>query len=281
MCPDIFYQQMGAAQFESDIFVTDLLDTGADTSVQTYGINWTAQTFQPSEAYSISGVNLALYRTGNPGNITVALRATVAGLPSGANLASNTYDGNSLTSATTGEWIAVAFTSDYALTAGTTYAIVVSDAGGALANRINWFADTNNGYANGQECTSVNSGANWAAVPANDMMFEVLARGGTGTYRGNRIEGSLSGTTFDTSQIATNWGTSNMWISTLMWVIMMGVLSWAMALATNSWDCTVLVIAICTAYGWRTGFIDTVFMASVFSVLAIGTIYAAFWKKSY
>jgi len=281
MCPNLFYQQMTAVEFEHDILVADRLSAGEDGTVNVWGNNWVAQTFIPSERYDITGVNILVSRTGNPGNLTVSLRATAAGAPSGGDLTSGFVDGDAVTTDSDGEWVAIAFTDDYTLTAATSYAICVRSAGVNANNRINWFVDTGNGYANGSEYTNAAAGVGaWNVVAANDMLFEILARGGM-TPRAGRIEGRLYGTIFDISQWAANWGISTMWLNTVLWVAMMFVLCWAMALAANSWDATMLLIAGCTAIGWRAGFVDTIFMALLMAVMAIGVIYAAFWKKSY
>lgn len=323
MCASLFYQQMSAVEYEHDILVTERLSTGADDVEWIYNLVWGGQTFIPREQYDINGVNICVNRKGLPGTITASVRETAGGLPTGADLAVGTYDGDTIRSAEEiapgvavypaylisstggvgsyligtgaggvpllggsgitgqiGEWISIPFTTDYTLNAGTSYAIVVRAATGDMNNRLNWLEDNDNGYANGQKCLSPDSGVTWGGYPLDDMLFEIMARGGM-TPRSDRVEGRLEGTIFDLSNWAANWGTSTMWISTLMWIGMIFVLCWAVALATNSWDCTMLIIAICTAYGWRSGFVDSVFMAIMLAILALGIVYAMFWKKSY
>jgi hypothetical protein len=273
---------MKAATFADDVLVLDYFAGGADTGLVTFGANWFAQTFTASESYTITGVQIPAYRVGNPGNITASIKTTAAGVPAvAADLTSGTYDGNTLTTDTGGQWIDIAFTTDYALTSGTTYAIVIRAIAGGAANYVVWLADTANGYSGGQECSSINSGGAWAAVPANDCLFEILVRGGASLSIGHRYEMRLLGTQFDVSQIATNWGLSNMWVSTIIWLVAAIVICVAIAFATNAWDCWWIIMCIMAAYGWRAGFADTYLLVGMLAMSMIGVVYAVWWKKNY
>lgn len=281
MCPDLFYQTMKAAVFADDILVLDFHAGGADDVAQVYGVNWFAQTFEASDAYDITGVQIPVYRTGTPGTVTVSLRATAAGVPTGADLTSGTYDGDTVTTDTGAEWIAIAFDSDYSLVSGTTYAIVVRATAGDANNRLNWQVDTDGGYDDGQEATSVNSGVAWNGVAANDMLFEVLVRGGATYSLGHRYELKLLGTQFDVSQIASNWGLSTMWVSTAIWLAMGIALMVAVAMSSNAWDCWWIILAMMAAYGWRAGFADTYLLVGVLAMSSVGIVYALLFKKVY
>ena len=63
-----------------------------------YDINWYAQTFTPQTTHSISSVILALARQPGdlPGIVTVSIRATTGGKPSGDDLCVGTTTGNDL-----------------------------------------------------------------------------------------------------------------------------------------------------------------------------------------
>ena len=136
---------------------------------------WRAQTFL-SPATSVVLTNIYIYGQWDGANvpddadiITCSLRATAAGLPSGVDLVSMTKTG--------AVWKAEAPThiytpaTPYVLTDSTTYAVVVRT---SSATKIPyWLYDNANPYANGQQCDSVDSGANWVAVAANDFSFKV------------------------------------------------------------------------------------------------------------
>lgn len=138
MCPDLFSDILTSPEFVHTLVVGESATEGADTDSDTFGNNWFAQTFTPTTTFSITGCDIEVYRFGGPGNVTVAIRATAAGLPTGADLVSVTIDGNVLTESVTGEWFEVSFTADQVLTAGTTYAIVVRAPGGGAINHVAW-----------------------------------------------------------------------------------------------------------------------------------------------
>lgn len=281
ICPDIFYQSMQAASFDDDILVLDFHAGGNDDISETFGVNWFAQTFTTSEKYDITGVQIPGYRVGNPGDLTVSIRAMAAGVPTGADLANGTYDADTLTTNTAGEWIDVAFTSDYTLNSATEYAIVVRATAGNAANYFAWLEDTDNGYAGGTQCTSVNSGVAWAAVAANDNLFEVLVRGGAGLSYGHRYELQLLGMQFDISQIATNWGTSNMWIITSVWLVMTIVIVIVLAMTAGAFDLWLPVSMLMAAFGWRSGFADTYLLVGLLVLCTAGVLYGLFYKKAF
>lgn len=157
-------------------------DTGDDTAENIRGANWASQTFLTTSAYTLNELHIYAKRTGSPGTCTVALRATSGGLPTGANLASGTFDGNAIS--TTDAWITVT-QSAYDVSNSTTYAIVLSCPSGSVGNQVSWRMDSANGYANGSYISSSNSGSSWTADTTYDFMFRVygtdIAGGGGST----------------------------------------------------------------------------------------------------
>ena len=143
-----------------------------DAGKQIYGNTWAAQTFLTTSAHTVSEIHLLLYRSGTPSTVTVSIRETSDGAPSGADLTSGTTDGDDFTDNTDGAWYTVDVT-DYDLENGETYAIVVRAVGGDGSNYIGWRYDNGGGYASGKEYDSSNGGVTWSNVDANDMMFEV------------------------------------------------------------------------------------------------------------
>lgn len=279
ICPDLFYQSMTSVSYEHDILITDGLSTGADSAQSMNTTTWVSQTFTPSQSYDITGVNIPVYRVGLPGNVVVSLRSTVAGLPSGSDLVSGNCSADNVTTGIDGEWINVSFSTDYSLVSGTVYAIVArTTAGGGTS--LNWLIDTGNGYADGQECTSVNSGVAWVAVPANDCLFEIEARNAVTMSISERVEDRLVGTQFDFTSWANEWGLSRIWWSTIFWIAISAVIMVAASFGANSWDCSIVVLAMMISYGWRGGWVDTIVFALFFALLSGGVIYAVFWKRS-
>ncbi|GEM_PF-282338 len=148
-------------------------NTGDDTAHSFYGVYWDAQTFTPQVTHQIASVKLLLYRTGNPGTVTVSIRATSGGLPTGADLASGTTNGNTLPDTSPGEWHTITFTTPITLTAGTMYAIVVRVPSGSTTNRLHWrFDSTSATYPRGTKCRSSDSGSSWTSDTTHDFMFE-------------------------------------------------------------------------------------------------------------
>jgi len=163
---------MAASMFEH-------YNTGDDNYCTIYGSRWCAQTFTPSVAHTITSVKLMLYRggtVGTPGIVTVSIRATSGGDPTGSDLCSGTTNGDTLTNISPGEWREITFTSSYSLSAGTQYAIVVRATSGDPTNSfIRWRQDGSSAtYAGGTLAFSNDDGTNWdsSSYPNNDLMFE-------------------------------------------------------------------------------------------------------------
>lgn len=148
---------------------------GDDESLLVYGVRWESQTITPSVSHTLNRVAIKVARGGIgglPGTITVSIRATAAGLPTGADLVSLTFDGNLLDTAATGQFRQYVMPG-VALTAATKYAIVVRATGGDVNNHLVWREDaTSPTYAGGSRCSSVDSGGTWAADTTKDFMFD-------------------------------------------------------------------------------------------------------------
>jgi len=162
--------------------------TGNDNITQTYGVNWLAQTFTTtadtappisdgSADFNITNVKLKVYRVGSPGTITVSIRATSGGEPTGSDLSTGTLDGDDLTTSTDGEWKVIDM-SAYKLTggvSGTQYAIIIKATTGDSSNYIAVTGDHSSAsYSGGERLTSADSGSNWTAQTDTDIMFNVL-----------------------------------------------------------------------------------------------------------
>jgi len=121
-----------------------------------------------------SGINLVhvtvwlINGGGSTGTMTVAIRETSAGLPTGGNLVADTKDIATI-AATPGA--AYDFTLDYDLDENTMYAIVGYSED--IAVQVSYFdKNTAGGYADGTLVTALN-GAAWSITAGEDLYFEV------------------------------------------------------------------------------------------------------------
>ena len=135
---------------------------------------WRAQTFTPSANHTITKVNLKMRRAGSPGTLTVSIRATSGGLPTGNDLCSGTTDGDTLPTESS-EWREITLGVGYALSASTQYAIVIRAVNGDDSNSVSWRQDSSSPtYTGGERVSSDDSGSSWEAplVGDYDCMFE-------------------------------------------------------------------------------------------------------------
>jgi hypothetical protein len=133
-----------------------------------------AQTFTVGEsAHTISSVQLLIYKVGTVGTVTVEVKAVDgSGKPTGSVLASNTFDGTTLTTDTDGEWKEITW-AQYNLSASTMYALEVSMSGGSVNNWVVWRNEYNPGnYSDGKGWYSDNGGSTWTDYNL-DFMFKV------------------------------------------------------------------------------------------------------------
>ena len=165
-------------------------NTGDDTYRWLYGTRWAAQTFTPSVAHTITSVKLKLFRVGAPGTVTVSIRATSGGQPTGSDLCSGTTSGDTLTTSTLGEWREITLGSGYGLSAGTTYAIVIRAISGDGSNSLSWRVDGSSPtYGGGMNLYSIDSGSSWISDAGYDFMFEEWGTATVGweTYPINKV----------------------------------------------------------------------------------------------
>jgi len=155
--------------------IYEFLYTGDnDVAIENTG-QWQGQSFAPQVAHTINGVILKLYRVGNPGTLTLSVYATSGGFPTGSPLVTTTFDGNVLTAVSPGENKTITFAAGTPLTAGVTYAIVLSGATQDLTNYVNWRRDNASSgatYPRGTAIVSLDNGATWINVANTDNMFQ-------------------------------------------------------------------------------------------------------------
>jgi hypothetical protein len=170
---------------------------------------WRFQSFTTGSAYTISRVKLKMYKTAGAtiGTITVGIRATGSGLPTGSDLCSGTFAGDDITATTSGaaEEITFDMTVPTALDTGTKYAIVVRAPSSTANTSLNVLVDSSSpAYTGGNNGYSENSGSSWTAQ-ALDWGFETYS-GASVTYVDMAVtiigSGSLAATISRTSVAA-------------------------------------------------------------------------------
>ena len=158
---------------KTPVTLSENYTTGDDGDRSIYGVYWSAQTFTPGTTHTVTILRLKLLRVeGSPGTVTVSIRATNgSGHPTGSDLASGTYNGNSIPLSAT--WIVITLGAGYSLSAGTKYAIVVRATAGNSLNSIAWREDSTSAtYTGGNGENSSDSGASWVSEATWDFMFE-------------------------------------------------------------------------------------------------------------
>lgn len=150
-------------------------DAAPDTLFDAYGTAWwIAQSFtvQVGEVHSLTKVVLSVYRNGSPGTVTVSIRAADGNeRPTGADLVSNTFDGDAVTADSGGEWKEVPLALD--LVEGNQYCIVMRAPSGNVTNTIRWLRLAAAAYAGGVASRSNTQGATWIGVEnGDDFLFE-------------------------------------------------------------------------------------------------------------
>ncbi len=146
-----------------------------DNFSQQMGLTWTAQTFLVGAAATTKSARIRVFRTGLPGTVQISIRATVAGKPSGADLAADLMtNGNDFTSSSPGTFWKFTWPTPLALSASTTYALVFRAPSGDGSNFTTWRSDaTTPLYTGGSNAFSTDGGVTWTLNTATDMMFTV------------------------------------------------------------------------------------------------------------
>jgi kumamolisin len=134
---------------------------------------WQGQTFVPGVTGSLTRLDLDLFCsacTGTDPAVTVEIRTTSGGLPTGTVLASTTIPGFS---SGTAAFYTATFGAPAALTGGTTYAYVLRLAADRGAGTYAALRSNNNQYASGAQVSSTNGGGSWAAA-GSDLGFKTF-----------------------------------------------------------------------------------------------------------
>lgn len=138
------------------------------------GSSWMGQTFRTglTHRYYLYNVSFKLYRYGNPGTLYIYLySANATGLPSGAVLATGSYDSSTITTDPAGEWVNITMPSYYLLT-NTEYA-VMAYCDGSAANYLRSQCSDVSLYPDGVLTQSTNMGVTFSNYTGNDAPFRI------------------------------------------------------------------------------------------------------------
>jgi len=141
---------------------------------------WTGQTFIPAVTGLLAKADVHLFCNGcgaTPPNLTLSVRNTAAGVPTGADLASVTIPGSAFASGATVLYTAT-FGAPAALTSGTQYALVLRPVSVPAGSGYFWIRSSPSTYANGSRVLSADSGGTWSADTTRDFNFRTYMQTG-------------------------------------------------------------------------------------------------------
>ena len=185
---DVGYGADAYLATEGSPSLREYLNSGQDgNSCNVTGITWYSQQFTTTAlGHSVTSVRVYIKRYGNPGTVTLSLRHATAGLPTGLDLSSATYDGDSLLTS----YQMIEFdVDDVDLTGSTQYAVVLRALAGDSSNGIYWGIDSGGGLASAISSNSTDGGLTWNTEAPKDALFEiwgeeVLEINGGGVFSG-------------------------------------------------------------------------------------------------
>lgn len=163
---------------------------GTTTGTNITATGWGGQTFTAGVTGTlVQADTIQLFCnacTGTTPNLTVSIRNTSGGLPTGADLTTATIPGFSASTPS----FTVTFSPLIGLTSGTVYALLVRPvANPSLGTGYFWIRSSPGTYANGQRVTTGDSGGSWAADSTRDFNFRTIMQQPTFATSGNIVSG--------------------------------------------------------------------------------------------
>jgi len=140
--------------------------------------SWGGQTFIPAVTGQLVQVDVQLFCSGCTGttpNLTLSVRSTSGGLPTGGDLATATLPGFS---SGAGIYYSVIFGSPATLTSGTQYALILRPVANPSVGGYFWIRSSPSTYANGQRVISTDNGVTWTADSTRDFNFKAYMQTG-------------------------------------------------------------------------------------------------------
>jgi hypothetical protein len=139
---------------------------------------WGGQTFTAAINGTLLKADLNLFCTsctGTTPNLTVSIRATSGGLPTGPDLATATITGFSSNSAS---YFNANFSPHITLSAGTQYALLIRPLADPSAGNYDWVRQMQGNYTGGQRVIGATGGTSWTADPTRDFNFHTYMSAG-------------------------------------------------------------------------------------------------------
>lgn len=295
IAPGVFVSSMTPLTFDRQDIITDYYAELPDQGVAVYGVNWTAQTFTTENNYPMSGISVRTYRVGNPGLVTISLRAVAAGVPTGADLVSGSKTGNDFTTWDEGDWVDIAYTSDYDLVAGTTYAIIVRAVAGDVNNYVVLRYVNAGTYDDGQKCDSNNSGVAWSADTGKDTLFSTITSGGVSLSYADKLKSYFDETGFGNpaggfDAVGESFGLSTDTAKLVIWIAVSVLIAAfgagyagrkrGMSIVGGQTGLFVALLATMAVVGGAKGFIDIWYPVMLGAICTLALIYTLFWGRS-
>jgi uncharacterized repeat protein (TIGR01451 family) len=140
--------------------------------------SWGGQTFIPAVTGQLVQVDVQLFCSGCTGttpNLTLSVRSTSGGLPTGGDLATATLAGFS---SGAGTYYTVSFGSPATLTSGTQYALILRPVANPSVGGYFWIRSSPSTYANGQRVISTDNGVTFTADSTRDFNFKAYMQTG-------------------------------------------------------------------------------------------------------
>ncbi len=194
--------------------LVDQQNTAGTTTGTGFGTPaWTGQTFIPAVTGTLVKADVQLFCNGcgaTPPNLTLSVRNTSAGLPTGADLATTTIPGSAFASGATVLFTA-SFGSPATLTSGTQYALVLRPVSVPAGTGYFWIRSSPSTYPNGQRVLSADSGSTWSADATRDYNFKTYMQTGFASP-GNFVSGTKDAN--PAPNFVTNWTTLS-WTATV------------------------------------------------------------------
>ena len=177
-----------------DVTLTNLAVDQQNTAGTTTGTGfgtpaWTGQTFTSAVNGQLVAADIQVFCNGcgaTPPNLTLSVRNTTAGLPTGADLASVTIPGSAFSSGATVTFTA-SFGSPATLTSGTQYALILRPVSVPAGSGYFWIRSSPSTYASGSRVLSANSGGTWSTDTTRDFNFKTYMRGPYSPTSGNLV----------------------------------------------------------------------------------------------
>jgi hypothetical protein len=159
----------------------DQQNTAGTTTGTGFGTpNWTGQTFISGASGLLVKADIQLFCNGcgaTPPNLTLSLRNTAAGLPTGADLATATIPGSAFASGATVLFTAT-FGAPVSVVSGTQYAVILRPVSVPAGSGYFWIRSSPSTYANGSRVLSADSGGTWSADTTRDYNFKTYVQTG-------------------------------------------------------------------------------------------------------